>query len=174
MDQPYDQTVMRTYVNSRGQQVMLAIAWGKRQRQEVKIHRPELCYVSQGFKVESLVPVRFNSIHGADGQPISGKHMFAQKGAYGEVVSYWIRIGDLFSENAFETRMRIFQAGLHGIIPDGILVRASARIADRRDVGAIYPVLDSFLADLVKAVPDRTRLLLLGSDDMGQGERGAS
>jgi len=45
---------MRAYQNSQGQIVYLALAWGEQQRQEVKIHRPDLCYVAQGFKVWRL------------------------------------------------------------------------------------------------------------------------
>ncbi len=52
MQQPYDQTLMRTYVRDDGAVVMLALAYGRTQRQEVKIHRPELCYVAQGFAVK--------------------------------------------------------------------------------------------------------------------------
>lgn len=50
-DSPYDQTVIRTYVRRAGATVMLALAYGSKQRQDVKIHRPELCYVAQGFQV---------------------------------------------------------------------------------------------------------------------------
>jgi EpsI family protein len=53
----YDQVLMRTYRNAQGQSVMLALAWGRQQRQEVKIHRPELCYVAQGFRIESSRPI---------------------------------------------------------------------------------------------------------------------
>ncbi len=53
-EQPYDQTVMRTYVNSRGDQVMVALAWGERQRQDVKVHRPEVCYPAQGYFVRAI------------------------------------------------------------------------------------------------------------------------
>jgi hypothetical protein len=58
-DRPYDDMVSRTYVNKQGQQIMVALAYGSQQRQEVKIHRPELCYPAQGWRVESLRPVDF-------------------------------------------------------------------------------------------------------------------
>ncbi len=38
---------LRSYVNANGDVVMLALAYGRHQRQEIKIHRPELCYTSQ-------------------------------------------------------------------------------------------------------------------------------
>ncbi len=159
MDQPYDQTVMRSYVNSKGQQVMLALAWGKKQRQEVKIHRPDLCYIAQGYHITSLVPASYEGILG-NAKPITGKHMTAIGSRGGEAVAYWIRIGNLYSENATESRIHIFEEGLAGRIPDGVLVRASASIKNRTDATALFPVLDQFLADLYLASPNDTRALM--------------
>ncbi|NGZ88034.1 exosortase C-terminal domain/associated protein EpsI [Duganella aceris] len=160
IDQPYDQTVMRSYANSKGEVVMLALAWGRRQQQEVKVHRPDLCYVAQGYKVRSLAPAAF-SLTGASGQRASGKHMVAVTDGNVEAVSYWIRIGSMYSENAFETRMHILKEGFQGKIPDGILVRASQSMRDPNDVPQAWPVLDRFLVDLAQAVPASTRAMLL-------------
>lgn len=158
-DQPYDQTVMRSYINSQGQVVMLALAWGKKQQQEVKVHRPDLCYVAQGYQVRSLQPASFNLA----AQPVAplGKHMVAFGSRNGEAVSYWIRIGSLYSEDAWATRLHILKQGFGGRIPDGILVRASQPISEIGQADAAWPVLDRFLSDLVAAVPPDTRALLI-------------
>ncbi len=162
MDQPYDQVTMRTYVNSKGQQIMLALAWGKRQKQEVKIHRPDLCYVAQGYKIASLKTAQFNDI--ANGpRAVLGKQMVAKSSRNSEAVLYWMRIGGLFSEDAFATRAYIMKEGFSGRIPDGILVRASMRFTDASQEQNAWPLLDAFLVDLVKAVPPETRALLLGN-----------
>lgn len=161
MQQPYDQTVMRVYENSKGQVVFLALAWGRQQRQEVKVHRPDLCYVAQGFKVRSLASHTFKGISAQDGSAVIGKQMVALTERGGEAVSYWMRIGTLYSEDAVDTRLHILKDGLAGRIPDGILVRASARIADMGDAGGVWPTLNQFLADLVAAVPQSTRSLLV-------------
>jgi len=161
MENPYDQTVMRTYANSKGQQVMLALAWGKRQRQEVKIHRPDLCYVAQGYKIASLQSVTYPNILAPTGEPVIGNHMVAQSSRGGEAVSYWVRIGTLYSEDAFETRFHIFREGLKGRVPDGILVRASVRVRDAAEVPTAWPVLDQFLADLANMAPPTTKSLLI-------------
>ena len=160
LNQPYDQTVMRTYVNSQGQQIMLALAWGRHQRQEVKVHRPELCYVAQGFKVSSLTTATFRGIAGY-GEIIKGKHMIVRASRDGEAVAYWIRIGTLYSENAIETRTHIFKEGLAGRIPDGILVRASQKIQLDTDAEKAFPLLEAFLAELVAATPENARLLMV-------------
>jgi EpsI family protein len=160
MDQPYDQTLMRTYVNSKGQVVMLALAWGARQRQEIKVHRPDLCYIAQGFQVRSLAPTVFADISSSNG-PVTGKRMTAFSQFSGEAVSYWIRIGNVYSEDAMTTRLHILKEGLSGRVPDGILVRASQHITSSEEAAQAWPVLESFLTELTAALPPETRALLV-------------
>lgn len=128
-DNPYDDVLMRTYVNSKGQHVQLALAYGKSMRQEVKIHRPELCYYAQGFEVKSLLSSDFGIVS-AHNQPIVGKNMLAVNQNYQEAVSYWIRIGDMYSQSPWQTRFYIIKRGLVGDVVDGVLVRASVVLAD--------------------------------------------
>lgn len=161
MDQPYDQTVMRTYVNrDTGKFVYVALAWGRRQRQEVKVHRPDLCYVAQGYKVDSIVPTTFDRL-GATTSPVVGKRMFARTSRNGEAVAYWIRIGELYSEDALDTRLYILGEGIQGRIPDGILVRASRPVRDAEEASSTYPELEAFLTELTAAVPEEVRRYLI-------------
>lgn len=164
MAQPYDQVVMRTYINSAGFRVMLALAWGKKQRQEIKIHRPELCYIAQGFDIQKSQTTKFENIQGGNNFPISGRHMQAQNKNEREIVSYWMRVGDEFTENAIETRLHIFKSGLKGKIPDGILVRASTRVQQDESFKNATELLDNFLVELVNATPKHTQTLLIGQE----------
>jgi EpsI family protein len=161
MDQPYDQTVMRTYVNGQGVQVQLALAWGRKQRQEIKIHRPDLCYVAQGWRVVSLVSRRMSGIQYAPSE-ISGKRMLVAAGNSYDAVSYWMRIGGVFSEDAWVTRMHILREGLAGRIPDGILVRASVRVGSPEDATRGWEISERFLQDLSRAVSPATAAMLVG------------
>lgn len=161
MNQPYDQTVMRTYVNTKtGEYVQLALAWGRRQRQEVKVHRPDLCYVAQGYKVDSLSEAVFEDV-GHQKLNVTGKRMYASNSRSGEAVAYWIRIGSLYSEDALETRLYILAEGLKGRIPDGILVRASRPVRTSEDAMEAYPSLESFLKELVVAAPPSVQSYLI-------------
>lgn len=160
LNQPYDQVLMRTYVNDKGDQVMLALAWGMQQRQEKKIHRPDLCYVAQGYRVSQIAPATFSGLDGS-GREVLGKHMLAASGREVEAVAYWIRIGSLYSENAFETRIHILKEGLAGRIPDGILVRASQRLAGSESTEDSFSLMHQFLSDLVAATPASARELLV-------------
>ncbi len=71
-DHPYSDVLMRTYSNSRGDVVQLALAYGQEQKQEVKIHRPAPCYMAQGFEIlaHSLTTIL---LRGA--APVSGARM---------------------------------------------------------------------------------------------------
>lgn len=157
-DQPYDEIVSRTYVNARGEMVMLALAYGKNQRQEVKVHRPELCYPAQGFKVLSLRPHEFAGVRSeVAGRDVMGQRMVVDGRGNKEVVSYWIRIGDTYSSNPWRIRWQIIQEGLQGRMTDGILVRVSQRVSSDADPAATHLMLEGFAREMVQALPAQTR-----------------
>ena len=156
MDRPYDDVLMRAYGNSQGEIVLLAVAYGRNQRQEVKIHRPDVCYTAQGFELveRSSSALPFN---------VQGTRMLVKAPGRTEAVSYWIRIGDVFTENPWAIRYHILKQGLAGKAVDGVLVRAS-RIEQTNAAapGMRYRVQEQFLGDLVHALPPAARRLLLG------------
>jgi EpsI family protein len=162
MDRPYDDVLMRTYGNSRGDVVLLTLAYGRNQRQEVKIHRPDVCYTAQGFQLVNRSAVSF-PVTGFSGRPVRGMRMLVSAPGRMEAVSYWIRIGDVFSDNAWTIRYHIFQQGIAGRAVDGMLVRVSQIISG---AGAASPeryrVQEQFLADLVRALPKTARRQLVG------------
>ena len=152
----YDQVLMRTYRNQKGQAVMLALAWGRQQRQEVKIHRPELCYVAQGFQISSSRPIDALG----DGT-VLGTTLLTSTARRVEPVLYWVRIGDTLSTNAWQTRWYILREGVAGRIPDGILVRTSQVLRTASQVETSLELQRRFLSDLVAAVPEPQRSVLV-------------
>jgi EpsI family protein len=162
MDRPYDDVLMRAYGNSRGDIVLLTLAYGRNQRQEVKIHRPDVCYTAQGFQLVSRSPVSF-PVTGVGGKGVDGMRMLVTAPGRTEAVSYWIRIGDVFTDNAWSIRYHIFAQGLAGRAVDGMLVRASQIVTDSSSVSPErYRVQERFLADLVRALPKAARRQLVG------------
>lgn len=157
-DQIYDQVVMRTYVNGAGEQVMLALAYAKEQRQEVKLHLPEICYPAQGYKVISLTPAVLNVSGGA---ALPGKHMLASGGGRTEAVTYWTRVGDGYPQGGLAMRMQIFRDGLAGKVDDAILVRASSLVRDDAEAGAAYALQQQFLGALVAASGNSAKALVV-------------
>lgn len=54
LDKLYSQTLTRTYINNDGYRIMLSVAYGENQLSSdvTQVHRPEFCYVAQGFYSE--------------------------------------------------------------------------------------------------------------------------
>ena len=154
-DQPYDQTLMRTYVNKQGQAVMLAVAWGQRQRQDVKVHRPEVCYVAQGHVIQQEGPGDALSLPGVAQRVPTVALLTQERGGF-EAVRYWIRIGQRYGGDGWRARWYLLQEGLKGRVPDGILVRASTRIRGPEEAGQAQADLAKFLVDLTAAVSPAT------------------
>lgn len=155
LNQPYDQTLMRTYRNSQGDTVMLAVAYGREQRQELKIHRPELCYTSQGFKVLSRRPVQLAFADGA----IPAVRLITSNGRRLEPVTYWMRLGNSFATDAWQSRLRIMKEGLLRRVPDGVLVRVStAAPLMAESVSEDFRLQQEFLRDFRASVEANSAL----------------
>jgi exosortase B len=164
-DQPYDEIVMRTYANKNGDQVMLALAYAKEQRQDVKIHFPEACYRAAGFNVSGLIPIKLpiNVAGTAEdkGTLIRGNQMLATQNDSAEAVTYWVRIGDDYASDGWQARVKIFRDGLMGKKLDGILVRASIQLDNKNNVEKSYALEQSFLRQLVHQIrPGQANVML--------------
>lgn len=157
---PYDQVVNKEFMNSKGQKVLLTVAWVQSQKQEVKVHRPELCYPAQGFSITNLKEKSFN-VKSLTGQPVVGKQMFAANGSYAEAVSYWIRTGDIYTTNPWKVRFYLFKQGLKGKILDGVLVRVSTPAISGVANQDLYLINEAFIVDLVNSIEDKTHLRYL-------------
>lgn len=149
-DQPYDDVLGRTYVNSHGQMVMLALAYANEQTQDVKIHLPEVCYVAQGFRLQDEQRVEM-PIPG-QARPVNASRFVATQKNRVEAVSYWVRIGDGFPNGGLAARWKIFKDGMSGRIADGILVRASSLMPDTGGEADAFALQQKFLQDLDAAM----------------------
>jgi EpsI family protein len=162
LDKLYSQMLTRTYVNSRGYQVMLSLAYGDDQRGGLAAHKPEVCYPAQGFTLLSLSEVQLSTPFGA----IAAKRLETSIGARKEPVTYWFAVGDTAIKNKIQQRLVEIKLSLTGQIPDGLLFRVSS--IDENSVGA-FAAQDQFIADLLAAVPvdGRKRLSGLGNKPAG-------
>lgn len=158
--QPYDRTLLRTYQNAQGEQIMLALAYARLQSQEIKVHRPEVCYAAVGYEVLALrsAPIALGLQSGA---PVAGRRMLARDVHQTEAVSYWIRIGDIYSQDGWRTRWHLLTEGLQGRVRDGALVRASRVIADPAEAEAAHAQVEAFLAEMMAAMAPPARALFL-------------
>lgn len=153
VNQLYDGVLMRTYVNDKGNQVMLALAYAREQKQDIKIHRPEVCYVAQGFDMVKKTTSNISMQQSQITKPVAMNRLLMRGQNRAEAVSYWIRIGDTYPGDGMAARMKILGEGLHGKVLDGILVRASTVLDEEADSTSAYETQEAFLKDLLNSLP---------------------
>jgi EpsI family protein len=155
LDKLYDQMVNRTYVNSRGERIMLSIAYGGDQSDSLKAHRQEVCYSAQGFAIVELL----QSEVAFAGRSIPAARLLAVKGGRSEPVTYWFTMGDRVVMSRPARLLAQLSYGLQGEIPDGMLVRVSNLSADSQ---ASYAAHTRFLDDMLAALDPRTLARMAG------------
>lgn len=151
----YDETLARTYVNSRGERIMLSIAYGGDQTGRLRVHRPESCYSGQGFIVQKIGE---DNLPTATGQ-VSIKRLFAQSGPRHEPITYWIRVGDTTVSNLLGQRITQLRFALTGEVPDGLIFRVSSLGENTKDA---YSLHDRFINDLLRSVSPEQKATLIG------------
>ncbi len=156
IEESYDQTLARTYVNAEGYQIMLSIAYGGRRNQGMDIHRPEVCYPAQGLALRRDT-VAAQLVLDAHTLPI--KRLVAGNGNRNEPISYWLVIGRDIASFGYGHRIALLKYGLTGRVPDGMLVRVSS--VDKNEARS-FAMQDAFLRDLLAAVAPADRERLLG------------
>ena len=157
LDKVYNQTLTRTYVNLKGERIMLSIAYGADQGDNVQIHLPEGCYQGQGFAVgdksESAMQTLFGQI------PVS--KLVATMGQRNEPITYWVVVGGEVARNNWEMKKAKLKHALKGEIADGILIRVSSITPDT-DRG--YELQREFSESMLQAMTPEQRSRLIGSE----------
>nr|WP_307730265.1 exosortase-associated protein EpsI, B-type [Duganella violaceicalia] len=160
----YDETLARTYINSRGDRVMLSIAYGGDQTGRLRVHRPESCYTAQGFSVKQLA---IENLHFGD-VTVPAKRLMAQMGGRQEPITYWIRVGGETVTGMLGQRLVQLKSGLLGQVPDGLLFRVSSLGAAPAEQ---YLLQDAFVGDLVRALgPQKSEKLVGKSLDVASAK----
>jgi EpsI family protein len=152
----YDQTLSRTYVDSKGQRIMLSLAYGGSYGKGMQTHRPEICYPAQGFNVDKApFPHTLHTPYG----DIPTTKLVTSHGARVEPITYWAVVGDIPTE--FGTHMRLAQLryNITGVIPDGMLMRVSS--IDQNEIGA-FAIQEQFILDMLAALTEPHRLRVMG------------
>jgi EpsI family protein len=117
----YDQILSRTYINSKGERMMLSITYGSRQNQQMRAHRQEVCYSAQGFRISQLQRLPLQ----VAGATVPSARMVATQGQRVEPVTYWFTMGDAAVMSYLDREVTQLRYALEGKIPDGYLVRVS-------------------------------------------------
>lgn len=162
LDKIYNQTLTRTYINPKGERIMLSIAYGGDQSDTMAVHKPEICYPAQGFQIlKSPVVSTFST---DEGSSIPVKRLVATQGARIEPITYWTTVGDKVAVSGLKWKLQQMKYGLTGKVPDGLLFRISSIQAD--DAKA-YQTQDAFTRDLLKAMSPSGRQRIIGNPGSG-------
>ncbi len=155
LDKIYDQILNRTYINGKGDRVMLAVTYGSSQTQDLKAHRQEVCYAAQGFQINALSHEMMRLVD----QVVPVTRMFAVKGGRMEPVTYWFTMGDKVVLSRTERFLVQLKYSFAGVIPDGMLVRVS-NLTPNQVEG--YKVHAEFLDELMHVLDKKSMNKLLG------------
>jgi EpsI family protein len=156
LDKIYNQTLTRTYINNKGEQIMLSIAYGGDQSRSTQVHLPEVCYVAQGFQVEG----KSKDFIDANGTQLPVMKLVATQDQRIEPITYWITVGDSVVRGNLEQSFARMKYGLTGQIPYGILIRVSTISANEANS---YRIEEQFVRDMLAAVPVQYRKVLIGA-----------
>ncbi len=156
LEKIYAQIVSRTYVNSRGERMMLTVAYGGDQSDALKAHRQEACYAAQGFEIRDVVHenLRFG------GKAIPVTRLLAVRGPRSEPVTYWFTMGDRVVLGRLERLVVQLEFGLSRRIPDGMLVRVSSI---SNNPARAYESQEEFIGALLQGMRQGDVQRLLGS-----------
>lgn len=153
LDQIYNQTLSRTYVNAQGERVMLSVAYGGDQSDATRAHRPEVCYPAQGFQIRSDRTARLT----VNTRQITARQLVAVQGGRIEPITYWVIVGNQVAVSGTDQKLRQLAYSTRGIVPDGMLVRISNISSD---AVASYNLHQRFAAELAGSLrpPERERI----------------
>ncbi len=153
----YGQTLGRTYVSADGKPMMLLIAYGDTQSDQLQLHRPEVCYPAFGFTITqnalATLPIK-------PGVAIPARALTAESPARLEQVTYWTRIGEYLPQDGGSQRNAKLMSAFDGLIPDGILVRLSNF---ETDAGDALKLSQRFASELIQAIAPANRPPLIGT-----------
>lgn len=156
---PGEATAYRAYRDRAGRSVTLVVAYGPPLGDSVRLHRPESCYVAQGFAIHERT-VGELQVTGAKTKIV---RLDTENSLRQEAVTYWLRDGDKYVVGAQSHELLDLRRGL-GHEAEGVLVRVSSRGEGEN----AFSLHERFLKDFTGALSaDARELLLVGPSSSG-------
>ncbi len=157
LNEIYSQTLGRTYINNKGQRLMLSVAYGTDQLNEnTQVHRPEFCYVAQGFSIENIgkrqITITANKL-------LYVERLIGRSPQRLEPISYWIMLDEQASLPGVQRKLTQIKIGLQGNIPDGMLIRVSTVDVP---VDESFVLQNEFIAELYQVISPNFRKRYFG------------
>lgn len=151
------QTITRVYVNPTLPPVMVVVSYHGPGSPDLKVHRPETCYLVAGFTGAEPTPT---AVPVSAQRRIAAVKFTAVREKRVETVLYWTRVGNRFPQSLTQQRFDFISQALAGVRSDGLLVRLSA-IGSDREAAAIG--LITFATAMLRSSTPEGRRLFLGS-----------
>ena len=154
----YGETVGRVYQNtSSGEEVMMLLAHGDTQSDDLQLHRPEVCYPAFGFAISENHPIE---IVLTPNITLPARSLVATAPDRREVIVYWSRLGEFFPLTHKQQQIDRLRTAMAGTVADGLLARFSV-------VGLEPPaaraLMLGFIPELLLAAAANKRAALVGS-----------
>ena len=154
----YGETVGRVYrQTSTGAEIMMLLAYGNTQSDDLQLHRPEVCYPAFGFSIHQNQEVAIPLVQGA---AIPGRNLVAVAPDRRETILYWSRLGEYFPTSRSTQHLDRMRTSIKGVIADGILSRFSVEGVEPDIASA---VMLAFVPSLIKAIAPGRRPALIGT-----------
>lgn len=153
----YAETLSRTYINPEGYRIMVSVAYGANQSESLALHKPEVCYPAQGFRLLDLERTTVS----LEGGSIPATQLRTQFGQRYEPVTYWTVVGDHATHGGSQKKIiEMRYSLLQGVIPDGVLMRFSSI---DKDTQKAFDMQRMFARELVAAIAPEHRARFAGT-----------
>jgi len=154
----YGATVGRIYRHGpTGAEVMMLLAHGDTQSDDLQLHRPEICYPAFGFALSGDHQVDVPLAGAVD---IPARQLVADAADRRESILYWTRLGEFLPTSRKQQQLDRLRTAMAGVVADGLLARFSVAGADTVEP---FKVLETFAPALVRAVLPGDRAVLVGA-----------
>jgi EpsI family protein len=154
----YDQQLQRIYTDAAsGAELMMLLAHGDTQSNELQLHRPEVCYPAFGFEISAS---RVQPLRLAAGAPLPARSLVAEAPGRRENIVYWTRLGEFLPTSEGEQRLDRVKTALRGVVSDGLLARFSMVEAD---TGSAMQSIEAFIVAFLEAVATPQRAAFVGT-----------
>ncbi|MBS1142139.1 MAG: epsI [Proteobacteria bacterium] len=152
----YTETLSANYINPSNRLVMLSIAYGKDQSDGHDVHKPDLCYPAQGFKV---LEQRDMTLVLDDQRSITVRYMKTQLGNRIEPLVFWTTAGDYVYQTKLQKKIIGMKYSAENLIPDGLVLRVSMIEPDPE---IALTVISDFIKTWYDAMPEQQRYRYFG------------
>ena len=120
-DKLYENLETRIYEGNGLPSMMVLIAHSSVQKNDVQVHRPEICYPAAGFPILWTKPAAID----VGSRQVYGRELVADRGGLSERIIYWVRVGKEFPIGWADQRLTMAISNAKGVTPDGLLFRVS-------------------------------------------------